>query len=283
MSVTLPRREAPPAAAPAVAPPWRRGLRALLLRGLHDQSRAPLTWGGGLGAMSALMAAIWPSIESSMSELMQSYPESLKQAFGITELNTVERYIDAEMFSLIVPLALAFFAVRVVTRSTVTAEDRGYLDTLLSLPLSRRLLMGAAYATAGIMLAVVLLVIWALTLLVGVIAGTGISATTLGAGVANVWPLSMAFAGLAALLAGLTSRTGVVTGVAVGTLVGMYVIDLVGKLADPIEPFRVISAFRYYGSAIQNGFDLSHAAGLTLVGFALAVAGALLFERRDLR
>ena len=91
----------------------------------------------------------------------------------------------------------------------------------------------------------------------------------------------MLFAGLAVLAAGALHRSGQVTAIAIGTLVGMYVIDLVGKIADPIEPLRYISAFRYYGSAIQNGIEPLAFAGLTLAGIALATAGALLLERRD--
>jgi ABC-2 type transport system permease protein len=72
-----------------------------------------------------------------------------------------------------------------------------------------------------------------------------------------------------------------VTAIASGTLVGMYVIDLVGKLADAAEPLRAVSAFKYYGSAIQDGIDPLAFAGLTLAGVLLAAAGALLFERRD--
>ena len=93
----------------------------------------------------------------------------------------------------------------------------------------------------------------------------------------------MLFAGLAALAAGRLHRAAPVTAVATGTLVGMYVIDLVGKLADPIEPLRSVSAFKYYGSAIQDGIDPFAFAGLALVGVALATAGAFLFERRDVR
>lgn len=278
--VASPRTAAP---ARALPPSTGRSLAAVVRRGLRDQRRAPLTWGGGLGAMSALMAAIWPSIEGQMQDLMQSYPESLKTAFGITELNSVERYVDAEMLSLIVPLAVAFFAVRCVTNALVGAEERGHLDTLLTLPLARRVLVGGTFVVTGISVAAILAVIWALTWVTGTIAGTGISATTLGAGVVNVWPLAMAFAGLAALASGVAHRPATVTAIATGTLLGMYVIDLVGKLADAVEPFRVISAFRYYGSAIQNGLDLSHVAGLTIAALLAATAGALLFERRDVR
>ncbi|HEU4976277.1 MAG TPA: ABC transporter permease subunit [Baekduia sp.] len=284
MSATTTRAPRTPAAPPVGAPappPTRRSLLALLRRGLRDQARAPLTWGAGLGALGALMAAIWPSIEGSMEELMRSYPESLKQAFGIQRLDSVERYVDAEMLSLIVPFAAAFFVVRCVTRATVGAEDRGHLDTLLSLPVSRRVVVGAAYGVAGAALATVLAVFWGMTWVAGTIAGTGISATTLGAGALNVWPLAMAFGGLAALLAGVLHRPAAVTGLASGAVVAMYVIDLLGKLSDPLRPIRAVSAFRYYGSAIQDGFDVSHAVALTLVGVALTVVGALLFERRD--
>ena len=218
-----------------------------------------------------------------MKSLIENYPSGLKEAFGIQELDTVEKYVDAEMLSLIVPLALGFFAVRSATRPTVGAEEAGHLDTLLSLPLARRVLAAGAFVVTGLVLAAILGVIWALTWIVGTISGAGLSGPTRAAGLANVWPLAMAFGGLAMLVAGLLHRSAPVTAIATGALVGMYVIDLVGKLSDAFEPFRVVSAFRYYGSAIQDGFDVSHLAGLVVCAVVLAGAGALLFERRDVR
>ena len=115
----------------------------------------------------------------------------------------------------------------------------------------------------------------------GRIAGTGISALKLAEGAFDVWPLAMAFAGLAALIAGLTRRSVLVTEVACAVLVGMYVVDLVGKLSDSLEPLRPVSAFYYYGSAIQHGLDVSHVLVLILSAVALGTVGSLLFERRD--
>lgn len=111
MTVAPVRTTAAPARVRRAPATWRSF--AAVLRGeLRAQRLAPITWGLGLGSMTALMAAIWPSIEGSMQELMQNYPPALKQAFGITELGTVEQYVDAEMLSLIIPLALAFFVIR---------------------------------------------------------------------------------------------------------------------------------------------------------------------------
>jgi ABC-2 type transport system permease protein len=267
----------------SVSPPhWTRSLRAIVARGLRDQRRPALIWGGGLGAMSALMAALWPSIEGSVEELMGSYPENLKTAFGIDELDSVEKYIDAEMLSIIVPFAIVFFAIRCVTRATVAAEDRGHLDTLLALPLSRTVLALGSFVVAGLATAAALVVIYAITLAAGAVVGAGISPGTLAAGLANVWPLAIAFAGLAVLAAGALRGAARVTGIAAGTMVAMYVLDVAGKLAEPVEPLRPLSAFRWYGSAIQDGLDVSHMLGLVLVGVVLAALGAVLFERRDL-
>ena len=267
---------------PVTPPSWQRSLAAVVRSGLHFERHAPLTWGGGLGATCALVAAMWPSVADSIGKAVESYPAGIKQAFGIQELNSVEQYVDVEMLSLVVPLALAFFAVRCATRAIVGAEERGHLDALLSLPLSRRVLVAGSFIVTGLVLAMILVVIWALTWIAGTLAGAGISATVLADGLANVWPLAMAFAGLAILASGFLHRPATVVAIATGTLVAMYVMDLVGKIAPDARPLRTLSAFRYYGSAIQNGIDVSHVLALTTAAIVLTAIGAALFERRDI-
>ena len=271
-----------PSGTTAAVPPLLVSLRALVRRGLRDNRRTPLTWGGSLGALSAMIIFIWPSIEDSVSELMQSYPEGLKEAFGITDLNSVEAYFDAEMLSLMVPLGVAFLAVRTISRGISGAEERAWLDTLLATPLSRERLVAGSFIITGIVVAAVLFVMLLITIVAGFVSGTDPSVAVIGRGVANVWPLSMFFAGLAVLLAGRLRSAAPVTALAAGVLVAMYLIDLLGKVADPIEPLRWISAFRYYGSAVQNGIDPLAFIGLTVAGVVLAALGALLLSRRDI-
>ncbi|WP_028063911.1 ABC transporter permease subunit [Solirubrobacter soli] len=278
MTATLPDR-----AEPVVARPPGRGasLRAVVRRGLRDGRRTVLSWGAPLGVMGALMAAVWPTIEDSMSTLMDSYPAQLKQAFNITSITSVEAYVDAEMLSFIVPLAVAFLAIRTVVRTLTGAEERGYLDIILTAPVARRTLVAGAVIVAGAVTAGVLAMVTVTTWLAGTLVGADPSMAVLARGFANVWPLAMLFAGLAVLASGRLHSGSPVTAVAAGTLIGMYVLDLVGKLASPLDPMRAVSAFKYYGSAIQNGIDPVAFCGILLVALILAVAGAMLFERRD--
>ena len=257
--------------------------QAVVRRGIADQRRALLTWGGSLGVMGAFMAAIYPSVKDSITTVVENYPSGLKAAFDVQGLDTVEGYVHVEMFSLIVPLAVGFFAIRSATRETVLAEERGYLDTLLSLPLARRALVGgSAFATAvisaGILVATALL-----TFASGRIAGTGISFGLTMAGALGLWPLGVFFAGVASVVGGLVNRSAEVTGIATGILVAMYVLDLAGRLASSLESLRWFSAFRYYGAPLRDGIDVSHFVALTGAGVALIAVGAVLFDRRDLR
>ena len=161
------------------------------------------------------------------------------------------------------------------------AEERGYLDIVLTAPVARHTLVAGAMIVAALVVAAVLALVTALTWLAGTLVGADPSLLVLGRGMANVWPLAMFFGGLAVLATAWLHSGGPVTAIAAGTLVGMYVIDLLGKLADPVEPLRAISAFKYYGSAVQDGIDPLAFVGMTLAAVALTALGAALFERRD--
>jgi ABC-2 type transport system permease protein len=257
-------------------------LIALVVAQLRERRRSPLSWGLPLGLWSAFVVAIYPSIESALAKAIRNYPEALKKAFGIVELSTVEQYLHAEMLSLIVPLAIGYLALRSVSSALSGAAESGRLDVLMSAPVSRRILVAAGFAAAAIEVAAVLALALALTEIGSLLSGAGLSFGSAAAGFANVWPLALVFAGLAVVVTGWSLRTSVVTGSLAGVLVGMYVLDLVGRLDPSLDAIRYGSVFRYYGSAIEGGIDPPSFLGVAAAAIALAAIGALLFERRDL-
>jgi ABC-2 type transport system permease protein len=246
---------ASPVAAPArrSAPKWLAGLRAIVRRGLFDQRRALLTWGLPLGTYGAFMAAVYPSVQSSIENIAKNYPAGLKEAFGVQAMNTVEGYIHAEMFSLIVPLAMGYFMIHAVAGPTVGAEERGHLDTILALPISRRELIAGSYLVAASISMGIMALTGVMTFLGGRIAGTHISLGLVAAGVMGVWPLALFFGGVSALAVGALHSSRTVNGIALGTLVAMYAVDLAGRLATGLAPIRWLSAFRYYGARCATG------------------------------
>jgi len=255
---------------------------ALIAARLHERRRSLLSWGLPIGIWSAFVVAIYPTVEDALSKAIASYPEALKQAFGIAELNSVEQYLNAEMLSLIVPLAVGYLAVRSIAAGLSGAAESGRLDVLLSSPISRSRLVASGFAATAVELAAVLAVGLALTALGSLLAGSGLSFTKALAGFANVWPLALLAAGFGVVVTGWSLRTSVVTGSIAGVLVAMYVADLIGRLDTDLDWVRYGSVFRYYGRAIDEGIDPLAFLGVTAVAVACAALGALLFERRDL-
>lgn len=254
----------------------------LVLSLLRDRRRALLAWGLPIGLMSAFIVAIFPSIEDALGKAIRDYPTELKEAFSIGELATVEQYLEAEMLSLIVPLAVGYLAARSVASGLSGAAESGRLDVLLSAPISRHRLVGASFAATAVELASVLVVSLLLTMLGSWLAGAGLAFGPALAGFANVWPLALLFAGLGIVVTGFSLRTSVVTGSVAGVLVAMYVMDLIGRLDAGLDWIRYGSVFKYYGNAIENGIDPVAFVGVTAAAVALVVLGAWLFERRDL-
>lgn len=257
-------------------------MKALALAQLHERRRSLLSWGLPIGLWSAFVVVIYPSVEDALGKAVASYPESLKQAFGIAELSSVEQYLNAEMLSLIVPLAVGYLAARAIAAGLSGAAESGRLEVLLSAPVSRRSLVAAGFAATAGELAAVLAVSLLLTMLGSLLAGAGLSFSSALAGYANVWPLALFVAGLGVVVTGWSLRTAVVTGSVAGVLVAMYVADLVGRLDTGLDWIRYASVFRYYGHAIEDGIDPAAFLGVTAVAVLLAAGGALLFERRDL-
>jgi ABC-2 type transport system permease protein len=186
------------------------------------------------------------------------------------------------MLSLIAPLAVGYLAARAIASGLSGAAESGRLDVLLSAPVSRRRVVAAGFGATAIELAIVLGLALALTMAGSAIAGSDLAFADALAGFANVWPLGLLAAAVAVVATGWSLRTSVVTGVAAGALVTMYVLDLVGRLDPGLDELRYASVFKYYGNAIADGIDPAAFAGVTLAAVALAAIGAALFQRRDL-
>jgi len=285
LTATVPTTRAPAAARPQVAPvapAASSALRALVRRGLLDNRRAPLIWGVPLGAMGACVAALYPSIRESLGTLTQDYPSGLKEAFGITDLGTIEAFLHAEMFSLFLPLAIAYFAIRCIAASIAGAEEQGYLDTVLATPVSRRMLVAGAVATTALSVASVLLVAGVLTALGAAVVGETLAIGPLAGALAGVWALAMFFAGCATLASGLLHRAPVVLGSGAALLAAMYLLDVLAKLTDAVAGLSWLSAFHHYGAPLTDGLDVTGLLVLVAAGALLAVAGAVCYERRDI-
>ena len=261
----------------------------LTLRGLRDHRRALVGWCLGVAAYVALIAAIFPSIEGSpeFDELLESYPEVLKSLFGIVEGGSITSgpgYLDAELFSFMLPLFVLLLAIGSGARTFAGEEDAGRLELVLSYPVRRR---GAVLAKGLAVGAEVLLVSLAagLTLLVfDPLVGLDLALGHVAAATASLAALGLLHGWLALAVGAATSSRALAIGVPAAVASCGYLVNGLHQIAGWLDPFRFLSPFWFVGSApLQGG---SRAWGILLVvllAVPVLLGGSLLVERRDLK
>jgi ABC-2 type transport system permease protein len=260
-----------------------RTLFALVVHTVRLQRRGALIWGVVLGLYSAAIVATFPTFGDveQMDQLMQAYPEGMREAFNIEDMGTPEGFLDSQVFSL-APLALAFFAILACAGAIAGAEERGTIDVLLGNPLPRwQLVVGNLLATALSLLGVVAAVgffTWGTAVLVDV----DLPLRTTAEAVINLWPICLFFGGLALLCSALFHRRALAVAIPGVLLFATYLVDVLGRVSDELEDLRPASVFYYYGSAIKGGIDWGNFVGVTLVTILFVLLAVLAFGRRDI-
>lgn len=257
-------------------------------RGVADHRKALVGWCFGAVAYVSLIAAIYPSLadSGSLDKLVESYPDVLKSLFGISgggSLGSGAGFLDAELFSFMLPLLVLVLAIGSGARIFAGEEDAGRLELVLAYPVRRR----AAVLAKGVAVAVEVV---ALCVCTGVVLGVlnpifnlELSTAHVAQAVVGLALLGLFFGWLALASGAATGNRGLAVAVPAGLAAGGYLVSGLHSLAGWLDPFRVFSAFWWIGSSpLQHGIRGAGALVLVLAATAALIVGAILVGRRDL-
>ena len=262
---------------------------SVFAKSLRDLRRSLAWWSVGLAGMVAMMTAVYPSIRDNpaLNRLVEDYPEALKAfiAFGgSVDYVSGAGYLGIELFSFMVPLLFVIAAVANGATALAGEEERGTLDLLLSQPVSRRGVAAAKLASAAAEVAVLTLVLW-LALWAGVaIFDMGVPAANLLAASLTAGALGLAFGAIAFLLGAATGRRALAIGITAALAVAAYLVNALAALVSGLGPLQKASPFYHYavGDPLRQVVAPAHLLILVAVALVAAVAGIVLFDRRDL-
>jgi len=264
------------------APWWTRSVFG---RSLHDERRALIGWSIGLAATIVLELALYPTVrDNDMSALLDSYPESVKQLFGLTDFATGTGYVRAELFSFVLPLMVVVFGVLWGSDAVAGEEDRGTIDLLLANPISRRRVVGEKAAAVVAGLGLVSTVMAAALVLASSAFSADVPVARLGAASLMAFALAAVFAILGLALGAATGKRGLARGVGAALAISACLLSALGPLASWLEPWRVASPW-YHALGVDplgHGVPVGHLALLVLSAGVLTVGAAEAFDRRDL-
>lgn len=252
---------------------------------MWDQRRTLLGWGSGIGFMIVLESAMWPSIKAmpSFDQYLQDFPSGLKELFAIDQMATGKGFLNAELFTLMLPMLFLVFAISRGARMVAGEEEAGTLDLLLVTPVStRRLLIHEALAlvTGTACLGVVAFLA---TVIGSGTFGLGVSIPAAFVGATAMTLLGLEFGMVALAIGALTGRRSLAIAASSGLAMLAYLLFAAGLFVEPLADWRGLSPFH---QALHAG-PLSTTVPSSFVWLALSplliCAAALpLWGRRDI-
>lgn len=259
--------------------------RNVYLKSLRDQRRAWIGWSIGIALLVLLEAAIWPSIRdmSAWKDLLAAYPEPMRKLFNLDEFTTGAGFMNAELFSAMLPLLFIIYGIARGSRAIAGEEEAGTLDVLLVTRVSptRLVLQQAASIVTGLLL---LGAVLAVVLLAGsAVFDMGLSVAGLAVATLSMVLLGTEFGWLALALGAAFGRRAIAIGGSTALAVASYVLYAAGQIVESVQPWQPISPFH---QALNNG-PLSATVPISYIWMPIAAAVFVLlaipvFNRRDI-
>ncbi len=261
---------------------------SLFLHEVKSRQGSILGWGLFTAFLALVYIPIYPQFAEQMAGFQGLLDLPIYQALGINSMLTFADYVSSTLLNFL-PIILGIFAITAGTGALAGEEDKGTLELLVTLPISRTQLVIAK--ALGLLVTLILALL--LTLIGAMVSvaianpqlETPISFGQMAAAIANVLPL-LAFFMMASLFFGAFLPTRSTAGMAAAALL---IISFVGNnlvtLVESLKDFKFIFPHNYY-AATAEAFTIGVRTGdaLVLLGSALVMflLALLAFNRRNL-
>lgn len=248
---------------------------------LSRHARTALIWALSFAGYVAAILAIFPSMGSTdIASVVDEYPDALQSVFNMGDMSTASGWLNMEVYSY-APLVIAFFPIMALAGAIAGLEEQGGMDIYLAQPLSRRDIVLANVIAVALWTLAILTITGLVSWGVSAAGDMGLSLRMAMAAALDVFPIAFEFGMVALVLSSVVRSKGAAVGGAFGVMFLMYLLDIVGKISADKETLRLVSPFRFYGHAIDDGVNWNGWLTVLVVGLVLVGMTIWLFRRRD--
>lgn len=238
--------------------------------------------------MAAIQLAVYPSVSASaeaMQEMVDKWPEALREAFSLDAYATGSGFLNAELFSMMLPLVLVALAVGGAAAATAGEEERGTVDLLLALPVARWLVLTGKAAAMTVTVFAVAAVSFVVVAVGAGLVDLDVATAGIAAVVFMTALLALVFGGVGLLVGAATGRRAFALGTGIGLALAAFLLNALAPLAEWLEPWQKVSPFYWAlnGNPVVNGVDWPFAALMSAFAVGPYLLAIEAYRRRDLR
>lgn len=261
-------------------------LSSVFAKSVRDQRWTVFGWSVGILLLVLVQAAVWPTMRDlpSLEELLAGYPEAMRDLFALDAMNTGVGFLNAELFTLILPLLFIIFAVSRGARLVAGEEEQGMLDVVLVTRVTTTSLLLQKAAALAVAVAALALVLTAMMLICSPIFDLGIGLGDLAPAVLAMWLLGTEFGFVSLAVGAVTGRRPIALAVSGTLAVASYTLYALGQIVESIQPWQPLSPIHQAVSGGPLGGGMQASFGWLVLGIVLVIlAAAPSFGHRDIR
>lgn len=255
----------------------------LVVKTWRDDRRAIIGWATGVAFFTVFYTGFYTQFQGTAEFKQDALPQGMLDFLDIPDMVSPAGYLQATVFSLIGPLLVLMCAITLTARTIARPEEDGGMELLLATPVSRRAFAVQRLIATGAAITAVAAIPWlALSIIVPTI-GMDIPLGNVAATCAGLVGLVWCFTGIAFLAGAATGRRGQVLTIAGIVAVATYMVNAIGRMIEGWSWARWLSPFHYFigTDPLHTGWHPLHLLALVAAGAITAIAGVVLFDRRD--
>ena len=248
-------------------------------------------WSLGITMLVTLTLGFYPAFRddaADMNKMVEKLPESVKSLIGMgsgVDPFSPIGYLSHEIFAIVLPAILMIAAIG-LGASIAGDEERGLLEIIYALPISRQRVVLERLTGSAILIIALTMVSGATTLAMCTITNIEVSMASVVWATVTACALTFAIGSISVFVGGISGRRGPAIAAATSTAIAGY---LITSLADAgigfFRAIRFLSVFSLYNviDVLHTGRPRWSLVGLVIVALAFTCVGTIATRMRDLR
>ncbi len=259
---------------------------------IRDRYGAVLIYCAAVVGIIFMYVGLYPALQSQSqqyAEIFKSFPESFLKAFGFESAQafflSLESFMSAEQYSLTWPILGVILSMSFAANNIVHEIEKGTIEFILSLPLSRLKFYFGRYF-AGLFL---LAIFTALSVLPVIPIAKLYDVSCVWE---NYFKLSLgaflfigAIYSITTFFSAITNEKSKTYAFSAGIVITMYVLNILSSLKENLENLQYFSFFHYFSASkllVDGEIDIHLVWVFSLTIVIFTVLGAIAYSRRDI-
>lgn len=223
-------------------------------REFNRSLKSLIIWSLALGGLILLMLSLFPQMaeqQQDVDKLLEVYPESIKQAFGMDELNlgTLIGFYGIEVY-MVTTLLGSIYASILASSILAKEENEKTIEFLLSKPITRSQIV-TQKLLAVVVNIFILNGVSIITSLIGFqfAKDSDIPEKTFMLLVIATILLHLTFASISFMFSSMMTKTRNTLSISLGVVLITYFINVIAGISEDLEMLKYITPFKYVDSA----------------------------------